>query len=516
MGADDAYRIIEPPRIAIIGSGPCGLAAAKCCLDEGLRVLIYEKTDMIGGLWCYRDSDEEDIPSVMKSTVINTSKEMSAFSDFPPPADFPNFMHNSLMLQYFKLYAEKFGLMPHVRFRKEVTKIRRSSCYERSGRWCVDFTDLMTGQTLSETFDGVLVATGHHTFPIVPEIPGLINFDGSVTHTHSLKKVQQYEDHTVLVIGIGNSAVDAAVEISTVAKKVYLSTRRGAWLFQRVGPDGKPFDASYTKRSLDYLNRIMPFSASCWYMERELNKHFDHQIYGLKPQHRVFSQHPTINDALPNKILSGTVILREDVERFTENGVIFKSDDAATEIDSVVLATGYEIKFPFLEEGILPVTNNTVHLYKHMFPPHLPHPTLAVIALVQVVGAVFPVAEAQARWYASIMKGQSRLPSKEVMLLDIKKKSDEINKRYVPSSRHTVQVDYIPYLDELAKQIGAKPKLHKLFFTDPKLFWALLTGPSLPYQYRLRGPHTWNGARKAILTYNDRVLAALNTRKSAE
>lgn len=258
---------------------------------------------------------------------------------------------------------------------------------------------------------------------------------------------------------------------------------------------------------------MVPFRVACWFMERELNKRFDHATYGLKPNHRVLSQHPTINDALPNKILSGTIVLREDIEKFTETGVIFKTDDMPTDIDAVVLATGYEIKFPLLSEDIVPVENNKVQLYKYMFPPQLPHPTLAVIALVQVVGAVFPVAEAQGRWYALIMNDKRKLPRKEVMLNDIKKKETENAKRYVASLRHTVQVDYITYLDELAEQIGVKPKIHKFLFTDPKLFWKLLTGPSLPYQYRLRGPHKWSGARVAILGYNDRVLAALNTRK---
>lgn len=293
-----------------------------------------------------------------------------------------------------------------------------------------------------------------------------------------------------------------------------MSTRRGAWLFQRVGPDGKPFDAAYTTRTLDYANKIFPYCVSCWFMERELNKRFDHATYGLKPKHRVFSQHPTINDALPNKILSGTVILREDIQKFTESGVVFKNDGVPTEIDAVVLATGYEIKFPLVSEDIIHVENNKVQLYKYMLPPHLPHPSLAVVALVQVIGAIFPTAEAQGRWYAMLMNGKQKLPRKEVMLSDIKKKELELAKRYVESPRHTVQVDYIPYLDELAEQIGAKPKLHKLFFTDPKLFWQLLTGPSLPYQYRLRGPHKWSGARAAILGYNGRVLAALNTRKT--
>lgn len=93
------------------------------------------------------------------------------------------------------------------------------------------------------------------------------------------------------------------------------------------------------------------------------------------------------------------------------------------------------------------------------------------------------------------------------MYADIQKKLEYIKKRFVDSPRHTLQVDFIGYQDELAEEIGCKPNLLKYLFTDYKLFHALMFGPSLPYQYRLQGPHSWQGARNAILTYKERVVA---------
>lgn len=99
-------------------------------------------------------------------------------------------------------------------------QVTPSPDYERTGRWIVVSRQLQTGTTSREEFDGVLLATGHHTCPSIPDVDGLRDFKGHVVHTHSLKKAQGYEDKVVLVVGIGNSAVDAAVEISTVAKQV--------------------------------------------------------------------------------------------------------------------------------------------------------------------------------------------------------------------------------------------------------------------------------------------------------
>ena len=109
-------------RVAVIGAGASGLPAIKCCLDDGLEPICYERSGDIGGLWNYENSLEEGKGQacVMKSTVINSSKEMMCYSDFPIPAEYPNFMHNKLVLQYLHLYAEHFNLYPYIRFDTEV------------------------------------------------------------------------------------------------------------------------------------------------------------------------------------------------------------------------------------------------------------------------------------------------------------------------------------------------------------------------------------------------------------
>jgi dimethylaniline monooxygenase (N-oxide forming) len=90
-------------RIGIIGAGASGMTATKACLEEGFDVVVYEKTNFTGGLWRYHDEDIDGIASVMKSTISNGSKEMSAFSDFPPPPQFPNYLHNIKMVNEFYL-----------------------------------------------------------------------------------------------------------------------------------------------------------------------------------------------------------------------------------------------------------------------------------------------------------------------------------------------------------------------------------------------------------------------------
>ena len=162
-------------------------------------------------------------------------------------------------------------------------------------------------------------------------------------------------------------------------------------------------------------------------------------------------------------------------------------DTTETLCDVVLLATGYKMSFPFLSDTLLPTDGNRVRLYKYVFSPALKHPkTLAFIALVQPLGAVFPIAELQSRWFAGLMANRRTLPYSHRMNEDIERK-ERFQKRFYSSQRHTIQVDWIPFMDELADEVGVRPNLWKYVFSDFQLWKALMFGPALPYQYRLEG-----------------------------
>ncbi|GFY42400.1 dimethylaniline monooxygenase 5 [Trichonephila inaurata madagascariensis] len=500
-------------KICVIGGGSSGLTAIKCCKEENLEVVCYEKTDSFGGLWRFHADDADGRPSVMKTTVINTSKEMSAFSDFPPPKEFSNFMHNSRMLEYFNMYAENFDLLKHILYNHEVLSVKMTDDYASTGQWIVTVKNLDKNVEFHEIYDGVMVCAGHHIHPLIPRFEGLEGFGGTVLHSHSLKSSVGFEDKSVLVIGIGNSAVDAAVDLGKVTKKLYLSTRRGSWIMSRLGPNGIPYDIFLQKRIFEIIRYYDPIHFADTVVERFLNFKFQHDKYGLKPKHRFLSAHITINDALPNCIISGIVTVKQNVKQFTKDGVIFEGENEVTKIDTVVLATGYEIKFPFISEDILQVSETYVNLYKLIFPCQLKHPTLSFIGFTQPLGAMFPLSEAQSRWFVQLMKGNVSLPSQSVMEQEIKKRMDQKNNQFVPSLRHALEVIWIPYMDEICSEFNAKPSFWKMAFTDPKLYIACMFGPCTPYQYRLQGPHQWAGAREAILSAWERIEVSLKTFK---
>ncbi|XP_043076184.1 dimethylaniline monooxygenase [N-oxide-forming] 5 [Puntigrus tetrazona] len=504
-------------RVAVIGGGTSGLACIKCCLDEGLEPVCFETSDDIGGLWRFKENPDADRASIYHSLIINTSKEMMCYSDFPIPAHFPNYMHNSLIMDYFRMYADHFQLKRHIRFQTKVLHVTPRPDFSHSGQWDVE-TESRDGRREKQVFDAVMVCTGHHCHPHLPlqDFPGINTFKGKFFHSRDYKSPEEWRGKRVVVIGIGNSGGDIAVELSRMAKQVYLSTRKGSWILNRVGDNGAPADMLFNNRLSNWFIQMLPVGFINNFGEKQLNKRFNHKLYGLQPVHRIFSQHPMVNDDLPNRILSGTVSVKPNVQEFRGSSVVFEDGTVEDDIDLVVFATGYTFSFPFLSSHVIPVSNNKVSLYKYVYPPELERPTLAVIGLIQPLGAIMPISEMQARWATRVFKGLCKLPPMSAMMKDVKAKEETMARRYVAAQRHTIQVDYIPYMDELAKQVGVRPSILKLFVTDPRLALNVIFGPCTPYQFRLHGPGRWEGARQAILTQWDRVSKPLKTRCTPE
>ncbi|KAL3109920.1 hypothetical protein niasHT_016536 [Heterodera trifolii] len=249
-------------KVCIIGAGVSGFTAIKACIEEGITdIVCYEKTSQIGGLWNYRP-DKVECATVMASTVINTSKEMMAYSDFPPPNEFPNFMHHSYVQKYVEMYANHFNIAQYIEFNTKVKEMTLSD-----GIWQVQLSDGQLRQ-----FDAAMICTGHHCEPLMPKITGLENFKGKILHAKQYRDYKGFEDKNVFIVGIGNSALDIGVELAKIAKNVTISTRRGTWVFNRVIQNGLPYDVVYQSRFYDWLMRTLPWTISNDFHEHRMQQ----------------------------------------------------------------------------------------------------------------------------------------------------------------------------------------------------------------------------------------------------
>ncbi|XP_063796088.1 dimethylaniline monooxygenase [N-oxide-forming] 2-like isoform X2 [Pseudophryne corroboree] len=499
-------------KVAVIGAGNSGLIAIKCCLDEGLEPTCFEMSEDIGGLWRFTPEVENGRASIYKSVVTNTSKEMMCYSDFPFPENFPNFLHNSKMLDYYRRFAERFGLLKYIHFKTFVHSVKKHPNFASTGQWIV--TTEKNGKQETTIFDAVMIGSGHHSDPYYPleSFPGIKTFKGCYFHSREYKSSESFKGKRVVVVGMGNSGTDIAVELSRTAAQVYLSTRRGSWVMSRVFEHGYPWDICFDTRFQNWIRNTLPSSVVLWLTEKKMNAWFDHANYGLQPRDSSQFKEPLFNDELPSRITCGYVVVKPDVAEFTETAVKF--DDGTTEenIDAVIFATGYRFSFPFLDESIIKVEDNKISLYRNIFPLTLEKPTLGVIGLLQPLGPIMSSSEIQARWVTRVFKGLCKLPPPDEIRREIDRKTKISIQRFGTERGNSLQQDYIEYLDELAIDIGCKPNIFGLLMKDPILALTLFFGPCTPAQFRLTGPGQWPMARKQIITTYDRILKPTKTR----
>ncbi|KAJ3410877.1 hypothetical protein HDV05_003132 [Chytridiales sp. JEL 0842] len=362
----------------------------------------------------------------------------------------------------------------------------------------------------AETFDFVIVATGHHWKPRLPEFVGMEKFKGGMMHSHSYRLPYPFKDSRVLIVGVGNSGMDIAAELSHHARQVILSTRSGTWVLPRFTLFGLPTDHLSSRATSKLPRPLVNFAIETITRLQSGNM----ERFGLKPDHNLLQSHPTINGEVLDRIGAGKILVRPNVARFTSGTTVEFDDGTTEEIDTVIYCTGYKIEHPFLDSASIlgqtpssptnnassetptsPKLSNRVRLYKNIFPVN--HKNIAFVGLVQPNGAVMPVSEMQSRWVARIFSGNTPpLPPPKELDAAVEKAFAE--NPYLQKERHTIQVDYVTYMDELADAIGCKPDLWKLWKQNWMLATYVTFGPAVPAQYRLEGPGMWKGAEGVI------------------
>jgi len=439
MPAETELR--EGEKACVIGAGPSGIAACQVLGVRGVPVDCFEKGSDIGGNWRYEN--DNGLSSAYRSLHIDSSRDLLAYSTFPMPGDYPDYPNHFQLARYFDDYVEHFGLRERITFNTEVLSVEPAP--EGKG-WDVTVEDDRGGRE-TRRYGAVVVANGHHWDPRRPEppFPGADEFLGEQIHAHHYREPDVLEGKRVLVLGIGNSAVDIAVESSRTADATFLAMRRGAHVLPKY-LRGRPTDAAATPT----LSRA-PLPVQRFFLKQMLRVSVGKMTdYGLpEPDHKLLEAHPTVSSELHSRIGHGDISVKPNIERFEGSRVRF-ADGSEEEIDLVVYCTGYKISFPFLDQSLVSTEDNRVSLFRRVVPPRLPG--LYFIGLIQPLGPIMPVAEAQCEWVAELLDGSAALPDPEEMEREAEKEQRKMEKRYVKSKRHTIEVDFYPYLRALRRE----------------------------------------------------------------
>jgi hypothetical protein len=427
-----------PPKTCVIGAGSSGLAVAKALVDAGVPFDCFEESDRVGGLWVFANRNGKS--AAYRSLTINTSRDRMQYADFPMPRDYPDYPGHERMAAYFEAYAERFGLHRRVRFETKVERVEPDG----SGGFWVSLAD---GRR--ERYGALVVANGHHWDPAWPDPPIPGRFLGETLHSHAYVDPSEPCDlrgKRVVVVGFGNSAVDIACELARpgAASEVVLATRRGAWVLPKY----------LGKRPLDQL-RLVPLFLPVGLRQRLGSVYYRLIIgeltdYGLpRPDHRLGGAHPTISSDLLPLLKAGKVTPKPAPVRFHDDSVEF-ADGSRTPADAVVFATGYKVTFPFFDRAFVEAPNNELPLYFRLF--HLELENLFFVGLAQPLGAIMPIAEAQAKLLADCLTGRYELPPRTAMRAATDDEMRTMKRRYVASRRHTMQVDFDDFMKALRKE----------------------------------------------------------------
>lgn len=432
-------------RACIIGAGSCGIASAKVLADHDIAFDWFEMSSGIGGNWRYEN--ENGRSAAYASLHIDTSKHRMAFSDLPMADRYPVYPH-SHVLEYFEQYVSEFDLFDRVQFGVEVRSVvpipgQRTSCWEVTTR------SSDSGDRQVRRYEAVLVANGHHWSPRLPSIPG--TWTGTRLHSQQYRTPEIFVNKKVVILGVGNSGSDIACEAASVADEVYLASRRGAHVIPRF-VFGRPTDTFTSEADV-----TIPFT-----VRRRVNQLLlwlargPQRWYGFPvPDTPVMAEHPTLSQQLLPLVKAGMIKPKPSIARCEGRTVVF-ADDSLVEADIIVFATGYRVAFPFLDTSIIDPVDNEVRLYRNVVAPH--QPGLFFVGLLQPLGAIMPLAELQAKWIAELLTG-GLLPPVELMERRIDADWAAVRRRYVSSPRHTLQVDFYPYKNQIEREIVAAASL---------------------------------------------------------
>ncbi len=422
-----------PNRVCVIGAGSSGIAACKVLQEQGIPFDCFEAGDRIGGNWAYDNPNK--MSSAYQSLFINTSRERMQYSDFPMPNSYPVFPHHTQIAEYFNNYVDHFKFRQHIHFNSPVTQAAPLD----GGGW-----EVTTQDGLTQRYRALLVANGHHWDARWPDPPFPGHFDGEVIHSHYYREASPYTDKNVLVLGFGNSAMDIAVETSRVSKMTYLAVRRGFHIIPKYVL-GRPLDQSIIPTWLPnkMLMRFVGIALSL-----QVGKLTD---YGLpKPEHPVLHAHPTVSSDILMRITHGRVRVKPNISELDGDSVVF-TDGTREQIDCIIYSTGYKVTFPFLKPEIVTVNNNDLPLFQRVFHPQ--YRDLFFIGLLQPLGAIMPIAEIQSAWISKYLLGEYTPPAPQEMMRNIQQEREVMRKRYGNSPRHTMQVDFAPYVRGVQKEI---------------------------------------------------------------
>lgn len=417
--------------IGIIGAGAGGLSAARHLIEAGHEVEIFEAGSHVGGLWVY--DNDNGLSVAYDSLHINSEPRATAFRGYPFPPGTPLFPSHRQVAAYLNAFADDFDIRRRIRFNSRVAKVQPDE-----GDWVIT---LEGGST--HRFDAVVVASGHQGVPADPEWAG--EFEGEYLHSHAYRTPNRFEGKRVLVVGVGNSGLDIAADVTPFAAETYSSARSPVLIMPRMIL-GVPSARIIARVARPWLP---------WPVQRTLMRAISRVYNGRMEQWGFVSPktrtHPASNATYMAHVSYGKIGVKPGVAGVAGKTVQFV-DGTSIEVDTVIAATGYHIDLPFLGPGLAPVADRRLEAYRRIVHPD--QPGLYFIGFFNVSGgANISMMDVQSSFLTAVVSRRLTLPSTDEMRADIAAERRYLERHYPNAARYGLELPPDRYRKQIAEDL---------------------------------------------------------------
>ncbi len=465
-------------KLAIIGGGPAGLAAAKWAQWglKGHQITLFEKLPMPGGIW----ASENNYSHAWNNMSTNLSRYSCVFSDFPHEQNASLFPTKQEMHRYLSSYIRYFNLQQYIQYNTTVVHVNRID-----EKWQITFEK--DKKSHSDSFDHIIVANGMFSIPNLPQFNESAKFRGKIIHSAQYKQNIDFSNKDVVIVGGGFSAVEIASNISKTARSVFHVNRKSSWIIPKLISDKngilQPLDLLLYKREF-VEEGVKPLSI------KEKNRKTNRFLSKLTGQNDIPDLYIDPNSEEEQNIVISNDYLRlvkekkiihqqGEIAGFEENEIILQNN-SRIKAQIVICCTGYRPDLNFLAPSILKILQHDPRdslqpamLYESVLHPQLPD--LFFIGMGTFRGAYFPIMELQARLAVEIFSGRAPYPNEEEILTYFKK-ANEIRANH--QKPQFINSNYSMLTDFYAKWANLLPP-----GTDVNT-WSKLNGaPVIPSDY---------------------------------
>ena len=309
--------------VTVIGAGPAGLAVGACLRRAGIDFVILEREQDVGSSWRRH----------YRRLHLHTVKRFSSLPFLPFPANYPRYVPRQLMVDYLQDYAAKFALRP--RFGETVRAVRKDG-----DDWIVE------ANSTTVRSPAVVVAAGYNAEPVVPAVAGIDKFRGLAIHSADYVEPAPFAGKSVLVIGMGNTGAEIALDLAEGGARPAISLRDGVHIVPR-DLFGLPIQV------VALMTRLMPLRATDALFPIILDLYLGNlQRFGIRrPRRGILAQIaqagkiPVLDVGTVRKIRDGAIKIVPAVAAVGEDGARF-ADASSGKFDAIIFATGYRANYP--------------------------------------------------------------------------------------------------------------------------------------------------------------------------